>query len=66
MGATLGFLWYNCHPAQVFMGDTGSLPLGGAIGLAGLVTKQEVLLAVIGGVFVVETMSVIAQVAGSS
>lgn len=62
VGATLGFLWYNCHPAQVFMGDTGSLPLGGAIGLAGLVTKQEVLLAVIGGVFVVETMSVIAQV----
>lgn len=62
VGATLGFLWFNSHPAQVFMGDTGSLPLGGAIGLAGLVTKQEVLLAVIGGVFVVETLSVILQV----
>ena len=62
VGATLGFLWFNCHPAQVFMGDTGSLPLGGIIGLAGLVTKQEVLLVIIGGVFVVETLSVMAQV----
>ncbi|MCA9097944.1 MAG: phospho-N-acetylmuramoyl-pentapeptide-transferase [Planctomycetaceae bacterium] len=62
VGATLGFLWFNSHPAEVFMGDTGSLPLGGAIGLAGLVTKQEVLLAIIGGVFVVETLSVILQV----
>ncbi len=62
VGAMLGFLWFNCYPAQVFMGDTGSLPLGAILGLAALVTRQEVLLIVIGGVFVVETLSVIAQV----
>ncbi|MSR58222.1 MAG: phospho-N-acetylmuramoyl-pentapeptide-transferase [Planctomycetaceae bacterium] len=63
VGAVLGFLWFNCYPAQVFMGDTGSLPLGGLIGLAALVTRQEVLLLVVGGVFVIETASVILQVA---
>ncbi|MGD9857234.1 MAG: phospho-N-acetylmuramoyl-pentapeptide-transferase [Planctomycetaceae bacterium] len=62
VGAMLGFLWFNCHPAQVFMGDTGSLPLGALLGLAALVTRQEVLLVLIGGVFVIETLSVIAQV----
>lgn len=63
VGAVLGFLWFNCYPAQVFMGDTGSLPLGGLIGLAALVTRQEALLIVIGGIFVLETLSVILQVA---
>ena len=63
VGAVLGFLWFNCYPAQVFMGDTGSLPLGGLIGLAALVTRQEALLIIIGGVFVLETLSVILQVA---
>jgi phospho-N-acetylmuramoyl-pentapeptide-transferase len=63
VGAVLGFLWFNCYPAEVFMGDTGSLPLGGLIGLAALVTRQEVLLVIIGGVFVLETLSVIVQVA---
>ena len=58
----LGFLWFNCYPAKFFMGDTGSLPLGACLGLAALVTRQEVLLMVIGGVFVIETLSVIAQV----
>lgn len=62
VGAMLGFLWFNCYPAQVFMGDTGSLPVGALLGLAALVTRQELLLAVIGGVFVVETLSVILQV----
>lgn len=62
VGAVLGFLWFNAHPAQVFMGDTGSLPLGGLIGLAACATRQELLLAIVGGVFVVETLSVIAQV----
>lgn len=63
VGAMLGFLWFNCHPAEVFMGDTGSLPVGALLGLAALVTKQEFLLVIVGGVFVVETLSVIAQVA---
>lgn len=63
VGAMLGFLWFNCHPAQVFMGDTGSLPIGALLGLAALVTKQEFLLVLVGGIFVVETLSVIAQVA---
>jgi phospho-N-acetylmuramoyl-pentapeptide-transferase len=63
VGAVLGFLWFNCYPAQVFMGDTGSLPLGGLIGLAALVSRQEALLIVIGGIFVLETLSVILQVA---
>ncbi len=62
LGAVLGFLWYNCHPACVFMGDTGSLPLGGAIGLVAMVTRQEVLLFIVGGVFVMEAVSVILQV----
>jgi phospho-N-acetylmuramoyl-pentapeptide-transferase len=61
-GACLGFLWFNCHPAQVFMGDTGSLPLGGALGLAAIVSKHEALLVLIGGVFVLETGSVLLQV----
>lgn len=63
LGGCLGFLWYNCHPAEVFMGDTGSLPLGGAIGFLALVTRQEMLLFVVGGVFVLEALSVILQVA---
>jgi len=62
VGAVLGFLWFNCYPAEVFMGDTGSLPLGGLIGLAGLATRQEFLLLIVGGVFVIETLSVIGQV----
>ncbi len=62
VGAVLGFLWFNAYPAQVFMGDTGALPLGGLIGLAALVSRQELLLLVVGGVFVAETVSVIAQV----
>ena len=61
-GSVLGFLWYNCHPAQVFMGDTGSLPLGAAMGYGALVTRNEVLLLVIGGVFVMELASVVLQV----
>ena len=61
-GAALGFLWFNCHPAQVFMGDSGSLPLGGILGYVALATRQEALLLLIGGVFVVETLSVIAQI----
>ena len=61
-GATLGFLWFNCHPAQVFMGDAGSLPLGAIIGYVALATRQEVLLVLVGGVFVIETLSVMAQV----
>uniref|UniRef100_A0A7C4LKY2 Phospho-N-acetylmuramoyl-pentapeptide-transferase n=1 Tax=Schlesneria paludicola TaxID=360056 RepID=A0A7C4LKY2_9PLAN len=62
VGALLGFLWYNCYPAQVFMGDTGSLPLGALLGYGALVIRQEVLLVIVGGIFVVETLSVIAQV----
>jgi len=62
LGACLGFLWYNCSPAQVFMGDTGSLALGGAIGYVAMATRQEVMLLVAGGMFVVEAMSVILQV----
>jgi phospho-N-acetylmuramoyl-pentapeptide-transferase len=61
-GACVGFLWYNCHPAQVFMGDTGSLPLGGLIGYVAIVTRQELMLLLVGGVFVVEAVSVILQV----
>jgi phospho-N-acetylmuramoyl-pentapeptide-transferase len=63
LGAGLGFLWYNCHPAQVFMGDTGSLALGGAIGMVAVAVKQELLLIIVGGVFVMEALSVILQVA---
>ncbi|MHC4076197.1 MAG: phospho-N-acetylmuramoyl-pentapeptide-transferase [Planctomycetota bacterium] len=62
LGAVLGFLWYNCHPAQVFMGDVGSLPLGAAMGYGALVTRNEILLFIIGGVFVIELVSVIIQV----
>jgi phospho-N-acetylmuramoyl-pentapeptide-transferase len=61
-GATLGFLWYNAPPAQVFMGDTGSLPLGGLIGYIAIVIRHELLLLIIGGVFVMEAASVIMQV----
>jgi phospho-N-acetylmuramoyl-pentapeptide-transferase len=63
VGAGLGFLWFNAPPAMVFMGDTGSLAMGGALGSISLVTKHELVLAIIGGVFVVETISVIVQVA---
>jgi phospho-N-acetylmuramoyl-pentapeptide-transferase len=62
VGAMLGFLWFNCYPAQVFMGDTGSLPIGALLALAALVSRQEILLAVVGGIFVIETLSVLAQV----
>jgi phospho-N-acetylmuramoyl-pentapeptide-transferase len=62
VGAGFGFLWFNCHPAKVFMGDTGSLAIGGALGTAALCTKQELLLVIIGGVFVMEAVSVILQV----
>ncbi|MEL6316087.1 MAG: phospho-N-acetylmuramoyl-pentapeptide-transferase [Pseudomonadota bacterium] len=62
IGAGIGFLWYNAPPAMVFMGDTGSLALGGALGSAAVVTKHEIVLAIIGGLFVVETLSVIIQV----
>jgi len=60
-GAAIGFLWFNAHPAQVFMGDTGSLALGGAIGVMAILLKGEFLLVIVGGVFVVETLSVIMQ-----
>src|SRR5205814_10411024 len=61
-GAGLGFLWFNCHPAKVFMGDTGSLAIGGMIGVVAICFKQEFLLAGVGGVFVIEAISVIIQV----
>jgi phospho-N-acetylmuramoyl-pentapeptide-transferase len=62
VGAGLGFLWFNAYPAEVFMGDVGSLSLGGALGTVAIITKQEILLAIVGGIFVVETFSVIFQV----
>jgi phospho-N-acetylmuramoyl-pentapeptide-transferase len=62
VGASIGFLWYNAHPAEVFMGDVGSLALGGAIGTVAVVIKQELLLPFIGGVFILEAVSVILQV----
>jgi len=62
VGSALGFLWYNAHPAEVFMGDVGSLALGGAIGTVAVIIKQELLLPFIGGVFVIEAVSVILQV----
>ncbi len=62
VGSSLGFLWYNAHPAQVFMGDTGSLPLGGLLGYIAVVTRQEMLLVIAGGVFVMEAVSVLLQV----
>jgi phospho-N-acetylmuramoyl-pentapeptide-transferase len=63
LGAGLGFLWFNAPPAQVFMGDTGSLSMGGALGAIAVITKHEIVLAIIGGLFVLETLSVIVQVA---
>jgi phospho-N-acetylmuramoyl-pentapeptide-transferase len=63
VGAAMGFLWYNTYPAQIFMGDTGSVSLGAALGAVAIMTKQEFLLAIVGGLFVVETLSVIFQVA---
>jgi phospho-N-acetylmuramoyl-pentapeptide-transferase len=62
VGAGLGFLWFNCHPAKVFMGDTGSLAIGGMLGVVAICCKQELLLVVVGGVFVIEAVSVILQV----
>ncbi len=62
LGASLGFLWYNCHPADVFMGDTGSLALGGALGVIAVLIKRELWLVLVGGVFVAETCSVMIQV----
>lgn len=62
VGAALGFLWFNAYPAEIFMGDVGSLSMGGALGAVAVMTKQEILLAIVGGVFVMETFSVIFQV----
>src|SRR5438045_4407912 len=63
IGAAIGFLWFNCHPAEVFMGDAGSLALGASIGMLAVLTKAELLLPLIGGIYVVEAVSVIVQVA---
>ena len=62
IGACLGFLWFNAPPAKIFMGDTGSLALGGSLGAVGVITKHEIVLAITGGLFVLEAVSVIAQV----
>jgi phospho-N-acetylmuramoyl-pentapeptide-transferase len=62
VGASLGFLWYNAHPAEIFMGDVGSLALGGTLGTVAVIIKQEVLLVFVGGIFVIEALSVILQV----
>jgi phospho-N-acetylmuramoyl-pentapeptide-transferase len=62
VGACLGFLWFNTYPAQVFMGDVGSLALGGTLGAVSIIIKQEILLAIVGGIFVMEALSVILQV----
>ena len=62
LGAGIGFLWYNAHPAELFMGDTGSLSLGAALGTIAVIIKQEILLLIVGGIFVMETLSVIIQV----
>jgi len=62
-GSCLGFLWWNCHPARVFMGDTGSLAIGGFLGVVAICCKQELLLVIVGGIFVIEALSVILQVA---
>jgi phospho-N-acetylmuramoyl-pentapeptide-transferase len=62
VGASIGFLWYNAHPAEVFMGDVGSLALGGAIGTVAVVIRQELLLPFIGGIFILEAVSVLLQV----
>lgn len=61
-GACLGFLWFNCHPAEIFMGDTGSLPLGGALALAAVLSKHELLLPLVGGVFVLEAATTLLQI----
>jgi phospho-N-acetylmuramoyl-pentapeptide-transferase len=61
VGASFGFLWFNCHPARVFMGDTGSLAIGGFFGVVAICCKQELLLVVVGGVFVIEALSVLIQ-----
>jgi phospho-N-acetylmuramoyl-pentapeptide-transferase len=58
----MGFLWFNCHPAQIFMGDTGALALGGSLGLIAILCKQEILLVFVGGVLVAEVLSVVLQV----
>src|SRR4029453_15207945 len=63
IGAGLGFLWYNAPPAKIFMGDTGSLALGGAVGAIAVATRHEIVLGIIGGLFVAETLSVMIQVA---
>jgi phospho-N-acetylmuramoyl-pentapeptide-transferase len=63
VGAGLGFLWFNTHPAQVFMGDIGALALGAALGVVAVIVRQEIVLMIMGGVFVMETLSVIMQVA---
>jgi phospho-N-acetylmuramoyl-pentapeptide-transferase len=63
VGASLGFLWFNSYPAEIFMGDVGSLALGGALGTVAILIKQELLLGIVGGVFVIEGLSVIVQVA---
>jgi phospho-N-acetylmuramoyl-pentapeptide-transferase len=63
VGASLGFLWYNAYPAEIFMGDVGSLALGAALGSVAILIKQELLLGIVGGVFVLEALSVIIQVA---
>src|SRR5207237_8018195 len=62
VGAGLGFLWFNCHPARVIMGDTGALAIGGVIGVIAICCKQELLLTLVGGVFVLEAASAILQV----
>jgi phospho-N-acetylmuramoyl-pentapeptide-transferase len=61
--ASLGFLWYNSYPADVFMGDVGSIGLGGSLGTLAIITKHEIVLAIVGGIFVMETLSVMLQVA---
>ncbi|HML19925.1 MAG TPA: phospho-N-acetylmuramoyl-pentapeptide-transferase, partial [Candidatus Dependentiae bacterium] len=62
IGSVLGFLWFNAHPAEIFMGDVGSLSLGSALALLALLSKQELLLVIAGGIFVIETLSVMLQV----
>lgn len=63
IGACLGFLWHNCHPARIFMGDIGSVTLGGLLGYVAVVTRQEIMLVLVGGIFVIEGMSVVLQIA---
>jgi phospho-N-acetylmuramoyl-pentapeptide-transferase len=62
LGAGIGFLWYNTYPAELFMGDTGSLSLGASLAVIAIIIKQEILLVIVGGIFVIETLSVIIQV----